>query len=58
MKPDAGHDLRSSLNAILIAAELMAADPLTDEQKQHLDRIVHAGRRLLRLIDELHPKGE
>ena len=50
--------MRSSLNAILMAAELMAADPLTDEQKQHLDRLVHAGRRLLRLIDELLPKGE
>ncbi|GAB4085449.1 hypothetical protein GCM10028784_20790 [Myceligenerans cantabricum] len=48
-----GHDLRSPLTPVLGYAQLLAAGPLTDEQRRYVEVIERNGRRLLRLIDEL-----
>jgi two-component system, sensor histidine kinase and response regulator len=48
-----GHDLKNPLNAMLLAADLLSMDVTTDEQKRTLARLVRAGRRMSRLIDDL-----
>ncbi len=49
------HELRSPLNAILGFAQLMdsATPPATPQQKESIDRILHAGWYLLELINEI-----
>jgi signal transduction histidine kinase len=49
-----GHDLRSPLNAILMAAGLLVAgDHLTDTEAQLAGRILDSGRRMKRIIAQL-----
>lgn len=48
-----GHKLRTPLNAILGFAQLLQMDRLTSEQRQSVDQIVQAGRRLLDLVGEV-----
>jgi CheY-like chemotaxis protein len=47
------HELRTPLNSILGFAQLLEMDRLTSEQRQSVDHIVQAGRRLLDLIGEV-----
>jgi PAS domain S-box-containing protein len=50
------HELRTPLNAVLGYAELLAlglGGPLTDAQRQQLDRITASGRHLLALVNEV-----
>jgi signal transduction histidine kinase/CheY-like chemotaxis protein len=50
------HELRTPLNAVLGFAALLAHDrdePLSPRQRERLDRIETAGRRLLLMIDEV-----
>jgi signal transduction histidine kinase len=50
------HELRTPLNGILGFAQLMALDraqPLANEQARRLDSVLHAGRHLLALIDDV-----
>lgn len=51
-----GHTLRSPLNAILGFADILqegVAGPLSERQRQYVDRIVEAGERQLEIIDNL-----
>jgi signal transduction histidine kinase len=50
------HELRTPLNAVLGYADLLAmglGGPLTDTQRQQLDRITASGRHLLALVNEV-----
>ena len=50
------HELRTPLNGILGFAQLMALDqvhPLAPDQTRRLDSVLHAGRHLLALIDDV-----
>lgn len=50
------HELRTPLNGILGFAQLMALDqvhPLTPDQGRRLDSVLHAGRHLLELINDV-----
>jgi PAS domain S-box-containing protein len=50
------HELRTPLNAILGFGQLLHMDggqPLTDEQRENVDEILHAGAHLLDLINEV-----
>lgn len=48
------HELRTPLNGILGFAQLLDDDPaLTDDQRESLDAILHAGEHLLELINDL-----
>jgi signal transduction histidine kinase/ActR/RegA family two-component response regulator len=47
------HELRTPLNAILGFAQLLASDPLNDEQRESIDYILKAGDHLLNLINEV-----
>ena len=47
------HDLRTPLNAVLGFAQLLKADPLTDEQIESVTQILRAGEHLLDLINEV-----
>ena len=50
------HELRTPLNAVLGYTDLLAlglGGPLTDTQKQQLDRIAVSGRHLLALVNEV-----
>jgi signal transduction histidine kinase len=50
------HELRTPLNAVLGYADLLSlgiAGPLTDAQRQQLERIVASGRHLLELVNEI-----
>jgi signal transduction histidine kinase len=50
------HELRTPLNAIIGYSDLLDAEiggPLTDVQRNQLDRIVLGARHLLRIIDEI-----
>lgn len=46
----ASHEVRTPLNAVLGLAEALAATPLDDEQRDHLDGIRRSGGMLLRLL--------
>ncbi|MFC8799304.1 histidine kinase dimerization/phospho-acceptor domain-containing protein [Promicromonospora sp. NPDC057138] len=48
-----GHDLRSPLTSVLGYAQLLGAEPLTEEQHRYVNAIERNGRRLLHLINEL-----
>jgi signal transduction histidine kinase len=45
------HDLRSPLNAVLGFAQLLALSELNEQQREELEHIARAGRRLVALID-------
>ncbi|SEP92847.1 Signal transduction histidine kinase [Ectothiorhodospira magna] len=48
------HELRTPLNGVLGFSQLLEADPeLNEEQRENVLEILHAGRHLLRLIDEI-----
>lgn len=47
------HEIRTPMNAIIGFADLLAEEPLTDDQKGHLGIIRDAGRNLLTLIDDI-----
>jgi PAS domain S-box-containing protein len=47
------HELRTPLNAILGFGQLLELERLTDEQREHVDYILSAGRHLLDLINEV-----
>jgi len=50
------HELRTPLNAVLGYADLLSlgiGGPLTDAQRQQLERIVASGRHLLELVNEI-----
>ena len=50
------HELRTPLNAILGFAQLLEHDPqhpLSDEQRENVQEILHAGQHLLQLINEV-----
>jgi PAS domain S-box-containing protein len=47
------HELRTPLNAILGFAQLLELEPLPDDQREHVDYILSAGRHLLDLINEI-----
>lgn len=55
------HDLRTPLNVILGMAELLATGQVTPDSPQHaefLDDILEAGRRMLRLIEDVSPRRD
>jgi PAS domain S-box-containing protein len=47
------HELRTPLNAVLGFAQLLALDPLSDEQMEAVSHIRRGGRHLLDLINEV-----
>ena len=47
------HEIRTPLNAVLGVAELLAASPLTPEQRQHVLVFQQAGHTLRALVDAL-----
>ncbi|MBI1352606.1 MAG: PAS domain S-box protein [Actinomycetales bacterium] len=47
------HELRTPLNAVIGFAQLLALDPLTDEQLEAVDQIQTGGRHLLDLVNEI-----
>lgn len=47
------HELRTPLNAILGFGQLLEMDNLSDQQQQHMEQILKAGRHLVKLVDYL-----
>lgn len=47
------HDLRTPLNAVLGFAQLLGAEALTGSQRECVQQIVHGGRHLLELVNEV-----
>ena len=47
------HDLRTPLNAIMGFAQLLQLDNLSADQQESVGHILHGGRHLLNLIDEV-----
>jgi len=47
------HELRTPLNAVLGFAQLLELDGLTEQQRDWNDQILHGGRHLLSLINEV-----
>jgi PAS domain S-box-containing protein len=47
------HELRTPLNAVLGFAQLLELDDLTEEQRDAVAQITHAGKHLLELINEV-----
>ncbi len=47
------HELRTPLNAILGFAQLLEMDPLEPPQRESVEHILHGGRHLLELINEV-----
>lgn len=47
------HELRTPLHAILGFAQLLESNSPRDDQRENLDQILKAGRRLLELVDKL-----
>jgi signal transduction histidine kinase len=48
-----GHDLREPLNAMLVAAQLLGQEPLSAQAAWLAKRIIHSGRRIEHMIDQL-----
>jgi signal transduction histidine kinase/CheY-like chemotaxis protein len=49
----ASHELRTPMNAVLGFTQLLEMDDLTDSQQSSVDRILKAGRHLLKLVNEV-----
>jgi len=49
----ASHELRTPMNAVLGFTQLLEMDDLTDAQRSNVDRILKAGKHLLKLINEV-----
>lgn len=49
----ASHELRTPMNAVLGFTQLLELDDLTDSQRSNVDRILKAGKHLLKLINEV-----
>ena len=47
------HELRTPLNSVLGFGQLLEIDPMTPEQRESVEQIMHAGRHLLGLINEV-----
>ncbi len=47
------HELRTPLNSVLGFGQLLEIDPLTPDQRESVEQIMHAGRHLLGLINEV-----
>jgi PAS domain S-box-containing protein len=47
------HELRTPLNSVLGFGQLLEIDPLTPDQQESVQQIMHAGRHLLGLINEV-----
>jgi PAS domain S-box-containing protein len=47
------HELRTPLNSVLGFGQLLEIDPLTPDQRESVAQIMHAGRHLLGLINEV-----
>jgi PAS domain S-box-containing protein len=47
------HELRTPMNAIMGFSQILAMDDLTDDQQDSLDRLMTAGKHLLKLINEV-----
>ena len=47
------HELRTPLNSVLGFGQLLEIDTLTTDQRESVDQIMHAGRHLLGLINEV-----
>jgi signal transduction histidine kinase/CheY-like chemotaxis protein len=49
----ASHELRTPMNAVLGFAQLLEMDDLSDSQRSNVDRILRAGKHLLKLLNEV-----
>lgn len=49
----ASHELRTPMNAVLGFTQLLELDELSDVQRSNVDRILKAGKHLLKLVDEV-----
>lgn len=47
------HEIRTPMNGILGFAELLAAQPLGEEQREYINTIRESGHSLLRIIDDI-----
>jgi signal transduction histidine kinase/ActR/RegA family two-component response regulator len=47
------HEIRTPMNAIIGFGEVLAEEPLTEEQKHHVEIICESGEHLLKLIDDI-----
>ena len=47
-----GHEIRTPMTGVLGMAELLQAGPLEPRQRGQVDAILHAGRHLLRLVND------
>jgi two-component system, sensor histidine kinase and response regulator len=47
------HEIRTPMNAILGMAQLLLKDALTPRQKDHIEKVLRAGRHLLGLINDV-----
>lgn len=49
----ASHELRTPMNAVLGFTQLLELDELSDDQRSNVDRILRAGKHLLKLVNEI-----
>jgi signal transduction histidine kinase/ActR/RegA family two-component response regulator len=47
------HEIRTPMNAIIGFGEVLAEEPLTEEQKHHVEIICESGEHLLKLINDI-----
>ncbi|MBX3211458.1 MAG: hybrid sensor histidine kinase/response regulator [Labilithrix sp.] len=48
-----GHDLKTPLNAVMLGAELILADPTSESNRRTAERLKSSSRRMQRMIDDL-----
>jgi signal transduction histidine kinase len=53
LSPDAAHDLKQPINTVILTSDLLMRGPLTQSQRDQVQRIKQEAKRLSQMVNDL-----